>query len=104
MVPLRTRWKTGDIVEIVTQAGHKPSRDWLNFVATSRARNKIKHLIHSEEKTRAIELGRKVFEKDARRYDLNPKTLVEGEAFAKLLADFNVQKADDLFASIGYGK
>src|SRR5205085_412265 len=54
MVPLRTRLKNGDIVEIVTQTGHNPSRDWLNFVATSRARNKIKHLIHSEEKARAM--------------------------------------------------
>src|SRR5213079_102505 len=52
MVPLRTRLKNGDIVEIVTQAAHKPSRDWLNYVGTSRARNKIKHLIHAEEKTR----------------------------------------------------
>jgi GTP pyrophosphokinase len=104
MVPLRTRLKNGDIVEIVTQAGHKPSRDWLNFVATSRARNKIKHLIHAEEKTRAVELGRKLFEKEARRYDLNPKTIVDGSEFAKALADFAVGKADDLFATIGYGK
>ena len=104
MVPLRTRLKNGDIVEIVTQAAHKPSRDWLNFVATSRARNKIKHLIHSEEKARAVELGRKLFEKEARRYDLNPRTIVEGPDFAKVLADFAVQKVDDLFAAIGYGK
>src|SRR3954449_4764606 len=85
MVPLRTRLKNGDIVEIVRQAGHRPSRDWLNYVATSRARNKIKHLIHSEEKTRAVELGRKLFEKEARRYDLNPKAIVDGELFAKAL-------------------
>src|SRR5438874_1656840 len=104
MVPLRTRLKNGDIVEIVTSSGHKPSRDWLNFVATSRARGKIKHLIQSEEKARAIELGRKVFEKDARRFDLNPKTLLEGETLGQALADFGVQKLDDLFASIGYGK
>jgi len=104
MVPLRTRLKNGDIVEIVTQAGHKPSRDWLNFAVTSRARNKIKHLIHSEEKARATELGRKVFDKDAKRYDLNPKSLIESEAFTKLLADFGAQKSDDLFAYIGYGK
>jgi guanosine-3',5'-bis(diphosphate) 3'-pyrophosphohydrolase len=104
MVPLRTRLKNGDIVEIVTSAGHKPSRDWLNFVVTSRARNKIKHLIHTQEKVRAIELGRKVFEKDARRYDLNPKSLIEAEGFSKLLADFGGQKPEDLFASIGYGK
>jgi GTP pyrophosphokinase len=104
MVPLRTKLKNGDIVEIVTQAGHKPSRDWLNIVVTSHARYKIKHLIRSEEKKRAIELGRKVFEKDARRYDLNPKALVESEAFARALPDFNAHKPDDLFAAIGYGK
>ena len=104
MVPLRTKLKNGDIVEIVRQAGHRPSRDWLNFVATSRARGKIKHLIHAEEKTRAVELGRKLFEKEARRYDLNPKTIVDGEPFAKALADFAVGKTDDLFAAIGYGK
>jgi GTP diphosphokinase / guanosine-3',5'-bis(diphosphate) 3'-diphosphatase len=104
MVPLRTRLKNGDIVEIVTQAGHKPSRDWLNFAATSRARNKIKHLIHSEEKTRSTELGRKLFEKEVRRYDLNLKTLTEGDAWTKMLSDFAVAKTDDLFATIGYGK
>jgi GTP pyrophosphokinase len=104
MVPLRTRLKNGDIVEIVTQAGHKPSRDWLTSVATSRARNKIKHLIHAEEKTRATELGRKLFEKEARRYDLNPKTILDGELAAGLLSDFGAQKPDDLFSEIGYGK
>src|SRR5260221_2096529 len=104
MVPLRTRLKNGDIVEIITQAGHRPSRDWLNFVATSRARGKIKHLIHAEEKSRATELGRKLFDKEARRYDVNPKTVIEGEAFAKALTEFAVGKTDDLFAAIGYGK
>jgi GTP diphosphokinase / guanosine-3',5'-bis(diphosphate) 3'-diphosphatase len=104
MVPLRTRLKNGDIVEIVTQAGHKPSRDWLNFVATSHARYKIKHLIRQEEKARAIELGRKLFEKEARRYDLNPKTLAEADGWSRALADFGAQKPDDLFALIGYGK
>jgi guanosine-3',5'-bis(diphosphate) 3'-pyrophosphohydrolase len=104
MVPLRTRLKNGDIVEIVRQTGHKPSRDWLNVVVTSHARYKIKHLIRLEEKARAIEVGRKLFEKEARRYDLNPKTLVEGEAFGKTLTEFNAQKPEDLFAAIGYGK
>src|SRR5919197_421330 len=99
MVPLRARLKNGDIVEIVTQSGHKPSRDWLNFVATSHARYKIKHLIRQEEKARAIELGRKLFDKDARRYDLNPKSLAEGDAFTKALSEFGNQKPDDLFAS-----
>ena len=104
MVPLRTRLKNGDIVEIVTQTGHKPSRDWLNFVVTSHARYEIKYLIRLEEKVRARDLGRKVFEKEARRYDLNPKTILEFATLPKALADLGAQKPDDLFAAIGYGK
>src|SRR5512138_856905 len=77
MVPLRTRVQNGDIVEILTQGGHKPSRDWLTFVVTSRARSKIKHVLQSEERTRSIELGRRLFEKEVRRYGLNPGTLLE---------------------------
>ena len=104
MVPLRSRLKNGDIVEIITSSGHKPSRDWLNFVATAHARYEIKHIIRLEEKARARDLGRKVFEKEARRYDLSWKALMEGETFSRALADFGAQKPDDLFASIGYGK
>jgi GTP pyrophosphokinase len=103
MVPLRARLKNGDIVEIITAAGHKPSRDWLNSVVTSHARYKIKHLIRLEERARAVDVGRKVFEKEARRYDLSPKTLQETEAFRKALADAGAQKPDDLFALVGYG-
>ena len=83
MVPLRARLKNGDIVEIITQSGHKPSRDWLNFVVTSHARYKIKHLIRLEERARAIDLGRKVFDKEARRYDVAQKGLLESEPFAE---------------------
>ena len=103
MVPLRTHLKNGDIVEIVTAAGHKPSRDWLNHVATSHARYEIKHFIRAEEKSRARELGRKIFEKEARRYDLNPKALMEGDAFARAVVELGGQKPDDLFAALGYG-
>jgi guanosine-3',5'-bis(diphosphate) 3'-pyrophosphohydrolase len=104
MVPLRTKLRNGDIVEIVTTSGPKPSRDWLNFVATSRARNKIKHFIQAEETLRSMELGRKLFDKEARRFGLNIKALIEGESFAKALGEYGMQKADDLFAAIGYGK
>jgi GTP pyrophosphokinase len=104
MVPLRQRLKNGDIVEIVTQAGHKPSRDWLNFVVTSKARNKIKHFLHSEEKRRAIELGRKLFEREAKRFDVNLKTLVDSPALLSAASESGYQKLDDLFAAVGYGK
>jgi GTP diphosphokinase / guanosine-3',5'-bis(diphosphate) 3'-diphosphatase len=104
MVPLRTRLRNGDIVEIATAPGHKPSRDWLNFVATSRARNKIRHFIHAEEKVRSLELGRKLFDKEARRYGLNVKSLTEGERFASALTDYGFQKSDELFTAIAYGR
>jgi GTP pyrophosphokinase len=103
MVPLRTRLKNGDIVEIIRNAAHKPSRDWLNFAVTSRARNKIKHLIQVEEKERAVELGKRVFEKEARRFGLNGTKLLEGD-IAKVLAEFAATKPEDLLAQIGYGK
>lgn len=103
MVPLRTRLKNGDIVEIVRNAAHKPSRDWLNFAVTSRARNKIKHLIQVEEKERAVELGKRVFDKEARRFGLNGAKLLEGD-IAKVLAEFATPKPEDLLAQIGYGK
>jgi GTP diphosphokinase / guanosine-3',5'-bis(diphosphate) 3'-diphosphatase len=102
MVPLRTRLRNGDIVEIVTNSGHKPSRDWLNFVATSRARNKIKHFVQEEERARGIDLGRRLLEKEARRVGLSPATFFETDAFKKLSADYG--PGDELFAEIGYGK
>jgi GTP pyrophosphokinase len=104
MVPLRTRLKNGDIVEIVRNPSHKPSRDWLNFAVTSRARNKIKHLIQVEEKERAVELGKRVFDKEARRFGQNGAKLLESEALAKVLAEFAAPKPEDLLAQIGYGK
>jgi GTP pyrophosphokinase len=103
MVPLRTPLENGDIVEIVTQPGHKPSRDWLNFVATSRARTKIRQFIHAQEKARSLELGRRLFDKEVRRFHVD-KALVDDEALARVGSDFGAQRAEDLLAAIGYGK
>ena len=104
MVPLRTQLKSGDIVEAVTAPGHKPSRDWLNFAATSRARNKIKHFIHAEEKTRAMELGRKLVDKEIRRFNLSVKKVLETQKINEVAGEFGSQKTDDLFAAVGYGR
>jgi GTP pyrophosphokinase len=103
MVPLRSRLNNGDIVEILTQPGHTPSRDWLTFVATSRARNKIRHFIQSEEKARSVELGRRLLEKDLRRFAFD-RSLLTDDALTRLAGDFGVPKAEDLYAAIGYGK
>ena len=104
MVPVRTRLRSGDIVEVLTKPGHTPSRDWLNIVVTSRARNKIKHFIHAEENVQAVELGRKLFDKELRRFDLNAKAVLKGDAVSRVAGEFGAQGANDLFAAIGYGK
>jgi guanosine-3',5'-bis(diphosphate) 3'-pyrophosphohydrolase len=103
MVPLRSRLKNGDIVEIVTNVSHKPSRDWLTFVRTSRARSKIRQLIQTEEKNRAIDVGRKLLDKEARRFDLS-RVMVDSEALKRAAETFGLSKPDDLLAQIGYGK
>jgi GTP pyrophosphokinase len=104
MVPLRTRLQNGDIVEIVTQSGHRPSRDWLGFVSTSRARSKIRHVLQAEERARSIDLGRRLFEKEVRRFGLNPKNILESEELAKFASEYGAHKVDDLLTHIGYGK
>ena len=79
MVPLRFKLHSGDIVEILTQAGHKPSRDWLAIVKSSRARNKIKHWLNVHQRERAIEIGRKLIEKEARKYRVSLKEIKDEE-------------------------
>ena len=104
MVPLRTRLQNGDIVEVVTQAGHKPSRDWLTFAVTSRARYKIKHTLQSVERASSVDLGRRLFEKEARRFGFNPGTALESAEVVKFAAEHGAKTPDDLLAQIGHGK
>jgi GTP pyrophosphokinase len=104
MVPLKTKLKNGDIVEIVTQAGHTPSRDWLTVVNTSRARNKIRHWLTEQEGEKAIELGRRMLEKEARKFRMSIRSVLDTEKLAAILPDYGASKAEDLLALIGYGK
>jgi len=103
MVPLRHKLHSGDIVEILTQPGHKPSRDWLAVVKSSRARNKIKHWLNIHQRERAIEIGRKLIEKEARKYRIALKELKD-EELQRIASDYGLGRPDDLMAGIGYGK
>src|SRR5579883_1873879 len=103
MVPLRHKLHSGDIVEILTQPGHKPSRDWLGVVKSSRARNKIKHWLNIHQRERAIEIGRKLIEKEARKYRIALKELKD-EELQRIASDYGLGRPDDLMAGIGYGK
>jgi guanosine-3',5'-bis(diphosphate) 3'-pyrophosphohydrolase len=103
MVPLRTKLRNGDIVEVITQNGHTPSRDWLTFVKSSRARNKIRHWLNEHQRERAIDIGRKLLEREARKYKI-PLSQFEESDFARLAADYSVATPSDLMAAIGFGK
>jgi GTP diphosphokinase / guanosine-3',5'-bis(diphosphate) 3'-diphosphatase len=103
MVPLRTKLRNGDIVEVITQNGHTPSRDWLTFVKSSRARNKIRHWLNEHQRERAIEIGRKLLEREARKYKI-PLSQFEESDFARLATEYSVATPNDLMAAIGFGK
>ncbi|HTV14352.1 MAG TPA: bifunctional (p)ppGpp synthetase/guanosine-3',5'-bis(diphosphate) 3'-pyrophosphohydrolase [Acidobacteriaceae bacterium] len=103
MVPLRTKLRNGDIVEVITQNGHTPSRDWLTFVKSSRARNKIRHWLNEHQRERAIDIGRKLLEREARKYKI-PLSQFEESDYARLAADYSVATPSDLMAAIGFGK
>jgi GTP diphosphokinase / guanosine-3',5'-bis(diphosphate) 3'-diphosphatase len=103
MVPLRYKLHSGDIVEILTQPGHKPSRDWLGLVKSSRSRNKIKHWLNVHQRERAIEIGRKLIEKEARKYRIALKDLKD-EDLMRVASGYGLGRSDDLMAGIGYGK
>jgi GTP pyrophosphokinase len=103
IVPLRYKLRSGDIVEILTQSGHNPSRDWLSIVKSGRSRQKIKHWLNVHQRERAIEIGRKLIEKEARKYRIALKDVKDAD-LAKAAQDYGVARSDDLLAGIGYGK
>jgi GTP pyrophosphokinase len=103
IVPLRSALRNGDIVEIMTQPGHLPSKDWLTLVKTSRARNKIKHVINANERVKAIEIGQKYLEKEARRFGVSLSKVARAD-FEKVASEYGYSKFEDLYAALGYGK
>jgi GTP pyrophosphokinase len=103
MVPLRTKLRTGDIVEIVTQKDHKPSRDWLTFVKSPRARNKIKHWLNEDQRQRAVEIGRKLLDKEARKFKV-PLSQIVDQDLSRIAGDYGVATAADLLCALGQGK
>jgi GTP pyrophosphokinase len=103
IVPLKAGVKNGDVVEILTQAGHLPSKDWLAVVKTSRARNKIKHVINATERERAIDIGQKYLEKEARRLGV-ALSRVQRTELERVASEYGFSKIEDLHAALGYGR
>ena len=104
LVPLTYELKTGDIVEITTSKNHHPSKDWLKYVKTVKARSKIRHWIKTQEKERSLTLGREMLDKAFRKEKLNFNTLVKTDQMAEVGNHFGFKAVDDLIANVGYGK
>ncbi len=103
MVPLRHPLANGDVVQIVTQKGHSPSRDWLSFVRTSHARSKIRQWINLHERKQATEVGRRLIEREARQAGISLKKISE-EELLRVASEYGRAKLEDLYADLGYGK
>jgi guanosine-3',5'-bis(diphosphate) 3'-pyrophosphohydrolase len=103
IVPLRTKLRNGDIVEISTQAGHAPSRDWLSFTKSSRARNKIKHWLNEHQRERAIEIGKKLLDREARKYKLSLGKFAEAD-YDRVASDYGLGTQAELLSGVGFGK
>jgi guanosine-3',5'-bis(diphosphate) 3'-pyrophosphohydrolase len=103
IVPLRTKLKNGDIVEISTQTGHTPSRDWLSFTKSSKARNKIKHWLNEHQRQRAVEIGRKLLDREARKYKLSLNKYGTSD-YDKVAVEYGMGSEAELLAAVGFGK
>jgi guanosine-3',5'-bis(diphosphate) 3'-pyrophosphohydrolase len=103
-VPLRTPLTNGDIVEISTSQQQSPHHDWLNLVVTNRARSKIRSYLKKEEKERAVEVGRKLLERELRRAGTSLKKISGSEVMADLLSAQGLSKEEDLLARVGFGR
>ncbi|MBU2053668.1 MAG: bifunctional (p)ppGpp synthetase/guanosine-3',5'-bis(diphosphate) 3'-pyrophosphohydrolase [Proteobacteria bacterium] len=104
IVPLKYQLKNGDTVEIITQAGHHPSKDWLKYVVTSRAISKIRNWVKTEERKRSVSLGRDLLEKEFKKHQLKFGQIAKSPAMAEVFAEYHIASLDDLMAVVGYGR
>ncbi len=104
LVPLRTPLQNGDMIEILTNPARNPSRDWLTFVVTSRAKSKIRQWLSTQQKQRAVEIGRRLFEKEVRKYGSTLRKVVDAPEMAAYLQGEGLSRVDDLYSRVGFGK
>src|SRR5690606_675843 len=105
IVPLRYKLHNGDTVEIITSPQQQPSKDWLEFVATGRARSRIRAYVRMEERKSAIKLGRELLERVFHKNDTSfSRWLKKTGEVERVMSQLKVQSLDDLFALVGYGR
>src|SRR4030043_407345 len=104
IVPLKYEFRSGDTAEIMTSPNQKPSKDWLKFVKTSRAKTKIRQWLPEEEREKSITLGKEILDKELRKFDLQQAKLIKSGDLARVASEFSFQGVEDLIAAVGYGK
>lgn len=104
MVPLKHLLSTGDTVEIVTSVHQKPSKDWLKYVKTGRARAKIRHYVLAEERDRALEIGRDSVDRELKKWRIDLNRAERDGELLKIAHEFSFKTEPDLYAAIGYGR
>jgi GTP diphosphokinase / guanosine-3',5'-bis(diphosphate) 3'-diphosphatase len=104
IVPLRYELQNGDRVEIITQAGHHPSKDWLKYVVTTRAISKIRNWINLEEKKSSLTLGRDMLDKEFKRHNLKFSNYVKSDEIKQVFTEYGVNSLDDLISQVGFGR
>jgi guanosine-3',5'-bis(diphosphate) 3'-pyrophosphohydrolase len=105
MVPLRHALSNGDTVEIITSPHHNPSRDWLQFARTPRARSKIRQWLKSAEREQSITIGKELLDRELRKHGATLQKFLKDEEKCKRVGqEFGFVRSDDLLAAIGHGK
>lgn len=103
LVPLDYKLKNGDVIDIMTQSNASPSRDWIDLVKTSRARNKIRRYFRNLDRENSIEQGEQMVADNLREQGFAPKEFMDKEHIDKLLEDMNYHTVNEMYASIGFG-
>jgi guanosine-3',5'-bis(diphosphate) 3'-pyrophosphohydrolase len=104
MVSLDHVLSNGDTIEVVTSKAHVPSKDWLRFVRSSKAKQRIRAFLKTEEHARSMALGMDLLSKDMRKVKLSLKKLEKDGRLSSVATDLGFKTVGDLFAGIGYGK
>ncbi|WNG16274.1 RelA/SpoT family protein [Cystobacter fuscus] len=104
IVPLRYKLKNGDTVEVLTSPQAHPSKDWLTFVKTSRAQQRIRAFIKQQQRDKSLQLGRELLERELKRFQLNFNRLLKNGELKKVCEELGFRVEDDLLVAIGYGK
>lgn len=101
IVPLNHELENNDIVKIKTNVNSSPNKDWLNFVKTSQAKNKIKSYFSKQERSFLIEKGKDILEKELRKRKLSFNETMSEENIKKILKDLKLKDIEDIYLSIG---